>query len=106
MTSRASDAAWPFVDAPNVAVFTSWRILRGQDWIHYVTHDEEDGAWQFHPNSGPTPPSDAALVALHEMVAHDPSLAELADLPIGWCAWRDSEKSPWQRAENPDAKQH
>jgi len=29
---------------------------------------------------------DAALVSLREMIERDSTLAELADLPVGWCA--------------------
>lgn len=43
---------WPFEDPQNVAVFTVRSILDGDDWIYYVTHDEEDGAWQFTPPCG------------------------------------------------------
>jgi hypothetical protein len=42
-------ATWPFSDPPNAAVFTSKKILDDNDWIQTVTHDEDDGAWQFHP---------------------------------------------------------
>lgn len=88
---------WPFADPPNVAVFTSKKILAGDDWIYYVSHDEDDGAWQFHPKSGPTSESEAAVAGLSTMLALDASIAELADLPLGWCAWRDIPEAPWQR---------
>jgi len=89
--------SWPFADPPNVAVFTSRRIIDGKDWVHYVSHDEEDGAWQFHPYSGPTPESEAAVVGLRTIVELDPSVAELHDLPLGWCAWRERPDASWQR---------
>lgn len=89
---------WRFSDPPNVAVFTSHAIARGVDWIYYVSHDEDDGGWQFHGKSGITSPEDAALVALSTIVVLDRRLEELADLPIGWCAWRDEPSAPWQRA--------
>lgn len=90
--------AWAFADPPNVAVFTSRRITDGEDWIHYVTHDEEDGAWQFHPYRGPTTEAEAVVVGLRTIVKLDPAVAELSDLPFGWCAWRGSPDEPWQRA--------
>lgn len=89
--------AWPFEDARDTAVFTSWRILRKEEWIHYVTHDSEDGAWQFHPFSAPTPLTEAALVSLETVFSLDGSIAELADLPMGWHAWRDSPDGAWIR---------
>ena len=88
---------WPFEDPQNVAVFTVRSILDGDDWIYYVTHDEEDGAWQFHPRAGPTREQDARVVALRIVMILDPSIGELADLPLGWHAWRESPGRPWVR---------
>ncbi|MDI1429921.1 hypothetical protein [Polyangium sorediatum] len=88
---------WPFADPPNVAVFTSKRILSGEAWIAYVSHDEDDGAWQFHASNGAAPEAEAAVVSLRSIVDADPTLASLADLPLGWCAWRDRVGAPWNR---------
>ena len=41
--------------------------------------------------------SQAFVVALREMIEHDPSLAILADLPLGWHAWRTDKDSKWER---------
>ena len=35
---------------------------------------------------------DAAVVSLHNIVQLDPTVADLADLPLGWHAWRDSRR--------------
>ena len=88
---------WPFCDAKNSAVFTSKRVIDGSDWIHYVTHDADDGAWQFHPYGGPTPEIEAAVVSLESVLQLDDSIRLLADLPIGWHAWRGSKSSEWIR---------
>jgi hypothetical protein len=97
MPSGQSDAAWAFADAPGVSVATCWRILRGEEWIHYVSHEADDAAWQFRPHLF-APASEAAIVALKTIVALDPSVTVLSDLPVGWCAWRESKAAPWQRA--------
>lgn len=39
--------AWPFEDLQNVAVITIEKIMKRQSPILYVTHDEDDGMWQF-----------------------------------------------------------
>ncbi len=94
-----SDPNWPFSDPPNVAVFTDRRIINGATWIYYVSHDEDDRAWQFHGSDGFADEENAAVVALKNMVKLDPSIGELADLPLNCCAWRETPESPWQRAE-------
>jgi hypothetical protein len=93
---------WPFSDPPDVAVIANRKIVDGSAWIAYVSHDADDGGWQFHTNEpGPPRVSDAALVGLGEIVDLDETVSELADLPLGWHAWRDSKGALWQRAPTP-----
>ena len=92
---------WKFPDPPNVAAITTRKVVSGEDWIAYVSHDEDDGAWQFHGCSGgAASEADAALVSLRKIVAMDPSVQELADLPLGWYARRDTKESSWQREKS------
>ncbi len=88
---------WCFDAPPNVAVYTSRSILDGEECICYVSHDEGDGAWQFHPPGGPTRTEEARVVSLSTMVGIDATITELADLPLGWHAWRDTKNSEWHR---------
>lgn len=88
-------ADWQFSDPPNVAVIANQKIVLSGDWIAYVSHD---GAWQFHTNqSEPVNEEDAMMVSLQSIVTLDPTIIELADLPLGWHAWRNSKSSVWQR---------
>src|SRR5687768_3463119 len=91
---------WPFEDPPDAAVYTTRRILDDGAWIAYVTHDLEDGAWQFHSaDREASQQSDIRVVGLGTMLKIDPTLAQLADLPPGWEAWRNTRDSPWLRAK-------
>ena len=87
---------WPLTDACNTAVFTTRDIIKEDKPILLVTHDQDDGAWQFH-TAKTVPVSDAKIAALDEIVYHDPSVVELADLPLGWSAIRDSITTRWKR---------
>jgi hypothetical protein len=60
-----------------------------------VCHDE-DGSWQFLDDR-PFTVADAMVVLLKEVVTSGHSLLELADLPTGWQAARESALSMWQR---------
>ncbi|WP_201766793.1 hypothetical protein [Rhodopirellula sp. SWK7] len=64
--------------------------------ILLVCHDADDGTWQFL-DGGTLSMADAMLVALSEVVARDPSVCDLADLPLGWQAVRRDVESPWER---------
>ena len=96
------ESDWPFDDAPNDAVFTVRQIMDESAWIHYVSHDdaEGDGAWQFFA-SDPPEEEDGVLVTLSDVVELDDSLRQLADLPLGWCAWRDAPGAEWKCGELP-----
>ena len=81
------DSDWPFGDTQDAVVVTLERILRGDSSLLLVTHDAEDGGWQFLDGEQVFE-EDGTTVLLGEMVQFDPSLVELADLPAGWFAWR------------------
>jgi hypothetical protein len=87
---------WPFKETRNTAIFTTRDVVEAGKPILVVTHDQDDGAWQFHTKKS-IPDSDATIAALDEIVYDDPSVVELADLPLGWSAIRDSITTPWKR---------
>lgn len=88
--------AWPFPDPEKREVITLGRILRGDSAILLVTHDLEDGGWQFLDGEHIFE-SDGLAVQLGEIAQFDPSLNALADLPPGWCATRSHPDEPWTR---------
>ena len=92
---------WPFFDdSPNVAVITTRGIIDGGDWIALVSLDEEDGDWQFIGSEGARE-DQAMVVALRSIFERDASIAELADLPLGWQASREAPDRPWHRSPRP-----
>ncbi len=64
--------------------------------ITRVVHDASDHGWQFLSDDGANM-DDAMLVGLKEIVAHDNTVLEVADLPPGWIATRERVGSPWVR---------
>ena len=70
--------------------------MNGTAPILYVSHDEDDGAWQMLSDNG-ADVSAAMIVGLEQLVRLDETLVELANLPLGWSAWRESKTSPWIR---------
>ncbi|WP_027818886.1 hypothetical protein [Paraburkholderia bannensis] len=89
-----------FGDPPNVAVIVTRSVVYEQDWIAFVSHDYEDGAWQFHGSqSNPMQETDALVASSQSIVQLDDSVRDLSDLPVGWHAWRTTREMPWLRAE-------
>ncbi len=90
-----------FRDSSNVAAITNQKIVNNLSWVGYVTHDLEDGAWQFlELNKSDPDPSEAVVVSLKEIINIDSTLKELMDLPLGWHAWRSTKESSWIREKN------
>ena len=88
---------WPFADPPDAEVIVLDRILRGEAALRLVTHDEDDGAWQFLDGEHVFE-EDATVALLGELAQFDPSILDLADLPPGWQAHRDTAEGPWVRS--------
>ena len=90
---------WKFDDPPNTAAFTTTYVLDGAPILR-VYHDY-DGGWQFHGSpDDPATPDVARLVSLGSMIARDPTLNTLHDLPDGWRAFRSSATKPWNSQKN------
>lgn len=92
---------WSFLDAENTAVFTAASITSGDHPVLYVSHDLDDGAWQFQSGRN-LDDNEPKVVALRRVVEIDPSVSPLSDLPLGWAAVRKSAETPWQRFSLPD----
>ncbi len=90
------DPAWPFDEPPDDEAVTLDRIVRGESPILLVARD--DDGWQFLDGEHVFE-EDGEVVLLGEALQLDPSLADLADLPVGWHARRPDVGQPWTRAE-------
>jgi hypothetical protein len=90
---------WPFPDAASTAALTSGDVLDRGMFVALVTHDADDGTWQFHSvNGAPTDDSEARVVGLGTILALDPSLAGVGALPLGWMARRLTRGGTWQNS--------
>ena len=87
---------YPFSDEPNTACIICKHILYEKKTILYVSHDEEDGCWQFMCGENHGFPEDARVIALVEAFELDASLSQVADMPCGSFAERASETSAWR----------
>ena len=71
---------FPFYDAPNTATITCCHILENGEPILYVSHDEDDGMWQFLCGKA------------HDL---DNSVGILKDMPCGYYAERKAQDDEW-----------
>ena len=87
---------WPFDQERNVATVTTKQVMQENYPILSVVHYSDDHSWAFL--CGTTNESeDLMLVGMGEVVDLDKSLIEIADLPPGWCADRESVGGEWHK---------
>jgi hypothetical protein len=72
------------------------QVVQGGEPILLIAQDADDGGWQFL-TGGAFAVTDGMVVSLESVVRLDSSLAELADLPIGWQATRGAVGEVWVR---------
>jgi hypothetical protein len=88
---------WPFDQPPNCLVISVRSIVYERAPILLVSHGADDHGWQFLPNE-PMREEDAVVILLKNIAQRDPSVLDVADLPPGWQALRESVDSPWARS--------
>ncbi|MDE6313782.1 MAG: hypothetical protein K2M46_09245 [Lachnospiraceae bacterium] len=86
---------FPFEDAPNTATIICSHILEQKEPILYVSHDEDDGMWQFLCGEQHNE-DEARIVSLYSVFMLDSSVADLAQMPCGYVAERKTKNSQWK----------
>ena len=94
---------FPFYDSPDTATIICCHILKRQAPILYVSHDEDDGMWQFL--CGETHETDEAkLVSLKWVFDLDNSVSTLKDMPCGYYAERKTQDHRARRIRRRDER--
>lgn len=83
-----------FNEDQNVAVLTTKFVLLEEEPITYVYHYEEDGMWEFVGNTEANE-TEYKVIFLDEIIMHDPSVLEVADLKLGTYAYREQVGEKW-----------
>jgi hypothetical protein len=86
--ARCADSRepWPFAVPRTTAVLTVPAVLKGHPLV-YVANTPT--GWEALPDGGPYDAlKDTCMVCLSCLVDRNPSLREVADLPVGWSAER------------------
>lgn len=88
---------WPFNEPKSTPVFTTKHVIYRKLRVLEVVHPDA-GTWQFL-DGYTVRREDGALVSLEYMMGLDPTLSQIADLPLGWKASREAAGFPWTREE-------
>ncbi len=90
---------YKFLYDKNTMVITTKKIVSGQSDILLVSHDKDDGMWEFLDGKDVCE-ENALVVSMFEIVQIDESINKLYDLPLGWIAYRESKTTEWIRSIN------
>lgn len=85
---------FPFYDAPDTAAIICCHIINDGKPILYVSHDEDDGMWQFLCGKAHET-DEAKLVSLKSVFDLDNSVGILKDMPCGYYAERKAQDDEW-----------
>lgn len=85
-----------FNEQDNTMAITTKKIIFGKKNVVCVSHDFEDGMWQFLDDEE-LDEDNACIVSLAEILRIDGSLNELHDLPLGWIAYREGINDSWKK---------
>ena len=84
-----------FKDAPDTACIICQHVLDRKNPITFISHDEEDGMWQFLCSEDHIL-EDVRFVSLAEAFQIDESIGQVADLPRGFVMEWTEPKGRWK----------
>ena len=84
-----------FKDAPDTACIICQHVLDRKNPITFISHDEEDGMWQFLCSEDHIL-EDVCLISLAEAFKLDASIGQVADIPCGYAVERKDGLAGWK----------
>ena len=93
---------YQFQEPENTACFTCDHVVNGTHPILFVTHDSDDGGWQFLCGTENHDESNARILGLKEITEIDPTLNQLFEMPVGTFAERGLIGGDWKVFKQPE----
>ncbi|OCX51844.1 hypothetical protein BEL04_17695 [Mucilaginibacter sp. PPCGB 2223] len=90
-----------FKEPLSTSVLTTKFVTDDNKDITYVTHNEDDGSWEFLSDDVfDDQKVIVRVIDLGQMLERDATLLDLADMPVGHYAVRDSRDDAWVISKN------
>ena len=93
---KRTQSNYKFKDPENTACFTCNHVLDEKKPILYVSHDIEDGSWQFMCGQLNHTEANAKVISLKQATEIDPTLNDLYEMPLGVGAERETLETEWK----------
>ena len=79
---------YKFTDDPNTACITCKHVLDEYAEVSFVSHDSDDGGWQFLCGAENHGEDDTKIIGLGQIVELHPELNYFFEMPLGACGER------------------
>lgn len=93
--NNSKKSVYKFKEPENTACFVCDHVFRKKRQILYVTHDKDDGSWQFLCGQSDHTDANAKVISLKEATKIDKTINDLYELPLGAGAERKSIQDIW-----------
>lgn len=93
--SDTNKTEYKFREAENTACIVCDHVLSKQRPILFVSHDREDGSWQFLCGQDDHTEANAKIISLKGATEIDSTINDLYEMPLGVGAERKSIQDPW-----------
>jgi len=96
MLRRKKKKLFMFEEPENTACIACKHVVEESAPILHVTHDEDDGMWQFMCGAESHETEDGMVITLMNAVRLDPTINDLYEMPMGVGAERECKGSQWE----------
>lgn len=87
---------YKFKESKNTACFVCNHVLEKNRPILFVSHDNEDGSWQFLCGTNDHTIENVRIITMEQATKLDSTINELFDLPVGVGAEREQIGREWK----------
>lgn len=94
--SNQKKSVYKFQDPENTACIVCDHVFNNDRPILHVTHDADDGGWQFMCGMDDHDESNAKIISLKQATEIDSSINDLYEMPLGVSAERETIKDKWK----------
>ena len=85
-----------FKESEKTLCITCNHVITRERPILYVTHDSEDGTWQFMCGKDDHDITNAQMVSLLNIIEIDNTVNDLYEMPVGYGAEREATTDKWK----------
>lgn len=89
-----------FKESEKTLCFTCNHVINRERPILYVTHDADDGTWQFMCGKNDHDSTNVKMVSLLNIITIDSTVNDLYEMPVGYGAEREAATDKWKPFKN------